>query len=746
MKKLLVLFMAFTMLLTSAVFAAPAPITAVESAVEVSKIVNEENVAGLASEVVKLTGTAITSGNFYNNLSGWNNGSTSDRVFLETKSANEVYVGYKLSKAMNITEIRVYSDSNKNSVSVNYERINGSVVQASVDGNTWVTLGTVGAEHEEIIKDASQQAPIIFTVEDTTAYNYVRFVSGSVSNTYFAFSEVEFYGTEPEIVDTSVILNQGIQTESTRSSGNTTKWGDGKYSSRTSTERVMFDNKIDAYAGYDYGYHEVIPSKVVIVPEGSVNGHVRLNGIELQGKKIGGEWETIQVLSLTEFDGTTTEKVEISLDEVTEKYNSLRIFRSTDKADPQQAILCFVELEFWGNYFEFSNSTELSSDNKIDSGNFYNNANTVWNDGVHSTNKSNYFFMTHKGTGNDSYVGYNLDSKAVITSVRVSPDGRGGAAAYDRISGAVFQGSNDNSSWTTLATVALTDEEETAITAGTQEWVTYTVSDTTAYKYVRFALPASSRDYFSFSEVEFYGLYEIEATFTHADATTETVEYPADFTITLPEINGTNGATHWQWFDGSKLYDAGDEYTITADTAFTAVLAPKSYQGENSIYYSNYKEVNGIRFKTSISNEIYSNDTLTVGFVVARASVLGNDELTVNYGNSVMGTNIVKADGVESQKLIYDISGTDLILTAVFHGIPLNASALQEKLVVRPFFTTDNQNYVYGNEMSRSIYDVAKAIVSSDAGLAEYNGNALLKGCVDGILTICGSEDLIPAA
>jgi hypothetical protein len=90
------------------------------------------------------------------------------------------------------------------------------------------------------------------------------------------------------------------------------------------------------------------------------------------------------------------------------------------------------------------------------------------------------------------FAGLFLGSGTVITSARVYP--RAGFAW--RLTGAKIQGSNNESSWTDLATITAQPAEGT--------FTTLAITDPTAFKYVRFLSPGEG--FGNVAEVEFYGL------------------------------------------------------------------------------------------------------------------------------------------------------------------------------------------------------------------------------------------------
>lgn len=196
-------------------------------------------------------------------------------------------------------------------------------------------------------------------------------------------------------------------------------------------------------------------------------------------------------------------------------------------------------------------------------------------------------------------------------------------------------------------------------------------------------------------------------------------------------INNVWGRVMFNKIDASSTA----EYTVTIDNLkveYTdkSLLTPISYK-ENSIRVS---DPAGIRFKSSVTNTVRENKSLTeYGFIVTRQVIL--DKLGVNSNDFTMDNSAMSEGtyvkgvsyGTDNGKAVDRIFGTEgenVFFTAAVHNIPVNH--YKDVIVVRPFVMT-GERVVYGEPMSSSIYAVAERIASS-------SDNAAYKTIADKIL------------
>lgn len=99
------------------------------------------------------------------------------------------------------------------------------------------------------------------------------------------------------------------------------------------------------------------------------------------------------------------------------------------------------------------------------------------------------------GNASGGYVGIDIGAGRAerISYIRFYP--RSGTGNPSRMSGGKFQGSNDASSWTDLHTIT----SDTSL-----DWHTAAVTNTTAWRYLRYSCPNNS--YCNVAEIEFYGM------------------------------------------------------------------------------------------------------------------------------------------------------------------------------------------------------------------------------------------------
>jgi hypothetical protein len=169
------------------------------------------------------------------------------------------------------------------------------------------------------------------------------------------------------------------------------------------------------------------------------------------------------------------------------------------------------------------------------------------------------YFDSNVASG--AYVGYDLGSAKVISSVRFAP--RSGLGF--RMVGGQFQGSNDNSNWTNLFTVNSTPSDG--------QYTTGSVGNSTAFRYVRYLAPAGS--YGNVADVEFYS----------TDATTSTPS-----TNTGSQLRGTAIGTAGSWANSGNTFDKAFDGRLD-----TFVDAPSS-QAWSGIDLGSQQYVSTVKF------------------------------------------------------------------------------------------------------------------------------------------------------
>ena len=351
-----------TLLCSISAFAAPIQTNVAESTneltVDFAKAVLSAELTE-ESEGTLLTGTEIYGGEF-NSASDepkWNNSNNSDQLFMKTSTTEDVYVGYELSSPKVITKAVIYPDvrTSNDQIAAAYTRIVGATIEASTDNVNWEILATVTSEAKTII-DQKQGLPLTFNIAGNTPevkeYSYVRFCmrKGVGVDTYFSFSEVSFYGIDKP--ETKLVSDKLLEGNRFLGSNNefTADWTDGIYSSGTGKERVFFTNNAstEAYAGFEYGAHKVIPTRVEIVPtKDAANSFQRINNSVIQGRTSDGSWETILTPDFSTYksklDAGELITISFDIDTQAKEYSALRLYRASGSD-----FLSFVDLAFYG--------------------------------------------------------------------------------------------------------------------------------------------------------------------------------------------------------------------------------------------------------------------------------------------------------------------------------------------------------------------------------------------------------------
>ena len=121
----------------------------------------------------------------------------------------------------------------------------------------------------------------------------------------------------------------------------------------------------------------------------------------------------------------------------------------------------------------------------------------------------------------------------------------------------------------------------------------------------------------------------------------------------------------------------------------------------------------GIRFGATAFNEMrdYADE---YGFIIALEGTLDGRELTFDYGGKYVYGAAYNVKG--GKDLIYDINDTGTVFTGVLVNIP--ESQYQTRITARPYIKYTSQGetkILYGNSVTRSIYEVALAAKNSES-------------------------------
>lgn len=152
-------------------------------------------------------------------------------------------------------------------------------------------------------------------------------------------------------------------------------------------------------------------------------------------------------------------------------------------------------------------------------------------------------------------------------------------------------------------------------------------------------------------------------------------------------------------------------------------VAPTSLAGETTI---RAKSPAGLRFKAAVKSEFMENKSLTeFGYIVARAEILGDAELTANTSvNKIISPSFKKVDGkVAINK--YEVSTDNTTFAAVLVNIPKDR--YKDKFAVRPYVVYGGE-YYYGDTMKASIFEVAESLKDSATGDVLEVVNKIING------------------
>jgi fibronectin type 3 domain-containing protein len=350
-------------------------------------------------------------------------------------------------------------------------RMVGGMFQGSNDSASWTTLATI----------TTQPADGQFTsVPLSGSYRYVRYVSPAAG--YGNVSELEFYGdasgtTTPPPDNGGKLTGISIGTDGAWNNGSDTfdKALDGN-------PNTFFDAPTGVgWVGLDLGSAKVI-SSVRYIPRATLAW--RMVGGMFQGSNNLTSWTTLATVTTQPQDGTFSSLT------VTDPV-AYRYVRYVSPADGYGNV---AEVEFYSGS-QGGGTTPPPTGNSVKLTGAGAGSPGAWNFGSDTFDKAldgdtSTFFDAPTANGN--FVGLTLAAPTVITSARLFPR----ATLAWRMTGGKIQGSNDNSTWTDLATVTTQPAEGT--------FSTVAITDPTAYKYVRYLSPDNS--YGNIAELEFYGL------------------------------------------------------------------------------------------------------------------------------------------------------------------------------------------------------------------------------------------------
>ncbi len=174
-------------------------------------------------------------------------------------------------------------------------------------------------------------------------------------------------------------------------------------------------------------------------------------------------------------------------------------------------------------------------------------------------------------------------------------------------------------------------------------------------------------------------------------------------------------------FVSSTYYCINNGVVSVIDTFTNALTSKPSAQ-------MRIDEHTGIRFRAGIThtakNATGKYNVVEYGYVVARADQLEEtgSQLNFDFSNVASGTAYLKNDGgVVTKNYVYEMLDDETIFTGVLTNIP--KQYYTAVLTARPYMKVKTENgihIIYGDVISRSIYQVARAILADENnGLSE---------------------------
>ncbi len=425
--------------------------------------------------------------------------------------------------AVRLTKIRYYS------VDPNYTRQTGQTFQASVDGDTWVTLYTIPSGQSD-----GTWYEVVVTNE--TKFRYVKAYCPEGKNG--GLCEVEFYGILPDV----------------------------SYLEKTLTSAKVLTDTASEY----YTELQTAIANGEMAKSNAASTQIEINNcvreIEYILTKMGNEHTVADLIStadnLNENKYTSDSFFAVKnaakiLETVCASKDSAESEIKEAIADLEETISELVKLDTFKihpNYY-----TDKSG---------YTGAGGTWaNDSLQS-----YIYMFDEN--NDSYADFNAPgsgygqydrgdgNEVVLSHVVFMPRPSVGT----RYAGITFEASVDGTSWTVLYTVKSSDS------AGTEH--TVAVEDATPYRYIRVNCPENT--YGSMNEVKFYGYKAETTTLTETIAKADKIIISGSYNKDKKNVINTalaSADTALSATYQSKINTAITELEATLDSAVTVKIS-----------------------------------------------------------------------------------------------------------------------------------------------------------------------------
>ncbi|HTG70110.1 MAG TPA: discoidin domain-containing protein [Candidatus Udaeobacter sp.] len=191
--------------------------------------------------------------------------------------------------------------------------------------------------------------------------------------------------------------------------------------------------------------------------------------------------------------------------------------------------------------------------------------------------QTNYLFDNNTGTSSDyrlngggsgSYITFDFEEGNQVALSGVEVLARQDNNLYSRIRGAVVQGSNDNTTWTTLSKAALS----------IADWQTLAVSGAEPYRYIRMFNPNGW--FGNMAELRLHGVVkaaDVTPPVTTDDAPQGWAKQDTKVSFNAADADSSVAATHFTVDGGAQ--QTGNEVTLTAEGTHTLVYWSVDFAG-----------------------------------------------------------------------------------------------------------------------------------------------------------------------
>jgi len=180
------------------------------------------------------------------------------------------------------------------------------------------------------------------------------------------------------------------------------------------------------------------------------------------------------------------------------------------------------------------------------------------------------------GSGSGAWIAFDFKDGNQVTLTSTEVIGRQDGY-YGRINGTVFQGSNDNTTWTTLTPAA----------KSTMDWQMLPVASLVPYRYIRIYNPNAW--YGNMNEVRLHGSLhgaDVTAPSTTAAAPQGTVTTDATVTFTATDNEGGSGVAATYYTVDGGAQQTGNTVTLTTSGTHTVSYWSKDWAGNTEQAHS----------------------------------------------------------------------------------------------------------------------------------------------------------------